>query len=32
MGKIEYAYSLKLHRIMTASEAHEAWIMKEIYI
>lgn len=27
MGKIKYAYSLELHKIMTASEAHEAWVM-----
>ncbi|MFB5269833.1 hypothetical protein ACE41H_24060 [Paenibacillus enshidis] len=25
MAKVEYAFSLKLQRIMTASEAHEAW-------
>lgn len=30
MGKVEYAYSLKLHKIMTASEAHEAWVMGKI--
>lgn len=27
MGKVEYAYSLKLHKDVTASEAHEAWVM-----
>lgn len=30
MGKVEYAYSLKLHKDVTASEAHEAWVMGEI--
>jgi hypothetical protein len=30
MGKVEYAYSVKLHRNVTASEAHEAWVMGEI--
>jgi hypothetical protein len=30
MGKVEYAYSLKLHRDVTASEAHEAWVMGKI--
>lgn len=27
MGKVEYAYNLKLHKDVTASEAHEAWVM-----
>ena len=27
MGKVEYAYSLKLQKDLTASEAHEAWVM-----
>lgn len=30
MGKVEYAYSLRLHKVMTASEAHEAWVMGKI--
>lgn len=30
MGKVEYAYSLKLHKDVTASEAHEAWVMGKI--
>ncbi len=30
MGKVEYAYSVKLHTNVTAPEAHEAWVMGEI--
>ncbi len=30
MGKVEYAYSLKLQKVVTASEPHEAWVMGKI--